>query len=326
MMPTLQEDTPNPRKILIGISSCLLGNKVRFDGGHKRDAFINGTLTRYFEFVPFCPEVAIGLGIPRDPIRLVEDGDQGLRVLEVRNPTKDVTESLQRYSDDTTAALTHLSGYILKKGSPSCGMERVTVYSVEGHPLRQSGGIFAASLMRHQPLMPVEEEDRLGDPVLRDNFFERVFVYHRWQCLLMEGITPSRLVNFHSDHKLLIMSHGQAAYRRLEHIIATLKASPLNAVAGEYSVELMTTLKRKATRKSHTNVLQHLMGHLKKDLDRRDKLELLELIKSYLQGEVPLVVPITLLKHHFRQHPVPYIARQVYLSPNPTELMLRNSL
>lgn len=326
MTSTSDSDPHDPKKIIIGISSCLLGNEVRFDGGHKRDTYITGTLGQYFEFLPICPEVAIGMSIPREPIRLVETGAQELKVLGVRDATRDVTDALRNYSDETSAGLSHLSGYILKKGSPSCGMERVKVYSTEGHSIGTSSGIFATSLMRTHPLMPVEEEGRLGDPVLRDNFIERVFVYHRWKRLVAEGITPAKLVEFHSDHKLLIMSHSQTAYRRMGRIVADLKTFSIDAVAGEYSVELMTTLKRKATRKNHTNVLQHLMGYLKTHLDKRDKAELLEVIRSYLKGEVPLVVPITLLKHHFRRHPIDYITRQVYLSPHPKELMLRNSL
>jgi len=312
-------------RIKIGISSCLLGQEVRFDGGHKRDAYINGTLSHWFEFIPFCPEVAIGLGTPREPIRIARIAGE-LRVIGVRTPGLDVTEGLRRYGDQVADQLGEVRGYILKKGSPSCGMERVKVYDEQGSSAggEKAAGLFAQRILERRPLLPVEEGGRLGDPVLRENFIVRVFVFDRWQRLLAEGLTPGRLVDFHSDHKYLIMAHNQAAYRRLGQWVAGAGRGDLAALAADYGRELMTALQRRATRRQHANVLQHLMGYLKEALDGEDRRELVEMIDQYRLGRLPLIVPIVLLRHHFRRHPHPYIERQYYLHPHPDELMLRN--
>ncbi len=321
----MSRGTPSPVRIRIGISSCLLGEAVRFDGGHKHDPYINGTLRHYFDFIPVCPELAIGLGVPREPIRLVSTRS-GTRVVGTRDAALDVTEALYHYGQRMGRELRDISGYILKRGSPSCGMERVKVYTRAGMPHRGEAGMYARALMEMQPLLPIEEEGRLGDPVLRENFIGRVFVYHRWQTLRRERLTPARLVDFHTRHKLLIMAHSQAAYRRLGRLVAGAGVGDLKALAEEYVQELMTALKRRVARQHHVNVMQHLMGYLRDALDAADRAEMHETIAAYGQGVVPLVVPLTLLKHHFRRHPHPYVENQYYLSPHPAELMLRNQL
>ncbi|MGF1644481.1 MAG: YbgA family protein [Thiotrichales bacterium] len=313
-----------PPKPLLGISSCLIGAEVRFDGQHKRDAYIASTLSQFFDFVPICPEVAIGLGIPRQPIRLVRIGE-AVRVRGVRTPELDVGDALRDYAVSMAARLTDLSGYIVKARSPSCGMERLKVYDEHGRPLKSTGsGFYTQAFRAHQPLLPVEEEGRLGDPALRENFIERVFVYHRWRELLATGITPARLVEFHTRHKLMLLAHNQAAYRRLGRLVAQAGSQPLAALAETYALALMTALARIATPRQHVNVLQHLTGYLRDHLDRDDRAELLESIADHGRGLLPLIVPITLLKHHFRRHPHPYVAGQWYLAPYPAELMLRN--
>ena len=312
-------------KISIGISACLLGQEVRFDGGHKRDAYINGTLSEYFDFIPVCPEVAIGLGTPRKPIRLVGD-PQRPRVVGIKNPDMDVTDPLEQYGRKMGRELSRISGYILKRGSPSCGMERVKVYGSKGMPNGQTAGAYARALMSMQPLLPIEEEGRLGDTVLRENFIQRVFVYRRWQALTGGGLTPGALVDFHTRHKLIVMAHSQAAYKRLGQLVARAGKGSINETAEAYIAELMPALKRRATRKRHANVLMHLTGYLKRALDGADKTELLETIEAYRVGQVPLVVPITLLNHHFRRNPQPYVEGQYYMQPHPKELMLRNAI
>ncbi len=310
-------------KIKLGISSCLLGQEVRYDGGHKRDAYINGTLSDYFDFVTLCPEMAIGLGVPRPPIRLVQQGDE-IRVVGIKDPSIDVTEKLHAYGKEMGERLEQISGYILKSRSPSCGMERVKVYNEKGHSSGTAAGAFAHSLMKKLPLLPVEEEGRLGDPGLRENFIMRVFVYHRWQRMLQQGLSVAGLQAFHAAHKYLVMAHNQAAYKRMGKMLAEVDGNNTKVVSCLYMEELMTALKRPARRKQHVNVLHHLLGYLKKYLDSEDKAEMLEVIGDYGNGIVPLIVPITLLKHHFRRHPNDYIERQVYLTPHPHELMLRN--
>lgn len=311
------------QKIPIAISACLLGQEVRFDGGHKNDSYINGTLSEYFDFIPMCPEVGIGLSIPRPPIRLVQK-DSGLRLIGVKDASQDFTGAMQAYGERMAIELRDVSGFILKKGSPSCGMERVKVYAPDGRSIDKASGMFAATLKEKHPLIPMEEEGRLGDPGLRENFITRVFVYHAWRELNRQGISASMLIAFHSDHKYLIMAHNQAAYRRMGKMLADVGNTDLQALLPEYEHALMHALAKPAMRQQHVNVLQHLLGYLRKVLDKEDKAEMMELIEQYREGIVPLIVPITLLKHHFRRHPHDYIERQVYLSPHPHELMLRN--
>jgi uncharacterized protein YbgA (DUF1722 family)/uncharacterized protein YbbK (DUF523 family) len=310
-------------KIRVGISSCLLGAKVRYDGGHKYDAYINATLAQVFEFVPLCPETAIGLGTPREPIRLVGD-PAGPRAVGVRDPTRDATNELTSYGREMGDRLREISGYIFKRASPSCGMERVKVYNDQGMPTAKGVGVYARAFMEARPLLPVEEEGRLGDPVLRDNFLERVFVYNRWQQLTAAKLTPRRLVDFHTEHKLLVMAHSQAAYRRLGRLVARAGQGEIEELGAAYVAELMRALKRRVSRGRHANILLHLLGYLKRMLDAADRAEMVSTIEAYRRGAVPLIVPITLLKHHFRRHPDPYIERQRYLNPDPRELMLRN--
>ncbi len=312
-------------KIRVGISSCLLGEEVRFDGGHKRDSYVTGTLSDYFDFVPFCPEAGVGLGIPRQPIRLVRRGEE-IRAVGVKTPELDPTDDLAAFAHQTAGELGEVSGYILKNASPSCGMERVKVYNEKGMPERNGVGIFAGALMERLPLLPVEEEGRLGDPVLRENFIERVFVYHRWQQLTRSGLSAHKLVEFHADHKYLIRAHSEESYGQLGRMVAEAGKRDLENLAGAYVSTLMKALKRPVKPRQHVNILQHLLGFLKEHIDRLDREEMVETIEQYRQGLVPLIVPITLIRHHFRRHPDPYVMRQYYLSPHPKELMLRNKL
>lgn len=309
-------------KIPVGISACLLGQQVRFDGGHKRHAYAVDVLARYFGYVAVCPEVAIGLGIPRPTIRLVGDPERP-RVVGVKDASLDVTARMEDFAARQVPLLAPLSGFILKKDSPSCGMERVRVYSEEkGMPSRSGSGVFARELLRGLPHLPVEEEGRLNDPVIRENFVTRVFVYHRWQQLLTEGLTPAKLIGFHSSHKYLLLAHSQAAYQRMGRLLSNLARPNLQALSTKYETEMMTALKRRVTPQRHVNVLQHIMGYLKQTIDAGDKRELAESIESYRRGEVHLIVPITLLRHYFRRNPDPYIESQVYLRPHPDQLGL----
>lgn len=316
-------------RIKIGISACLVGQEVRYDGGHKRDGYITGTLGLYFDFVPLCPEVGAGLGVPRPTMHLVRQ--QGaLRAVNIKDASIDHTEALERYTGAVIPQLAGVSGYILKKNSPSCGMERVKVYPLEKQnlpPERDGVGIFARTLRERFPLLPLEEEGRLCDPVLRENFIERVFVYQRWQQLLASGMKPADLVTFHAEHKYILMAHDQDIARELGQMVAQAGATEdFSSLANAYICLMMTALEKRVSRGQHANVLMHLMGYLKSCIDAEDRQEMLETIHQYRHGYVPLIVPITLLKHHFRRHPLPYIERQHYLNPHPGELMLRNQL
>jgi uncharacterized protein YbgA (DUF1722 family)/uncharacterized protein YbbK (DUF523 family) len=311
-------------KIAVGVSSCLLGNEVRFDGGHKRHSYIEQTLGQYFQFRSFCPEVESGMGIPR-PVMQLRHSEQGIRCVEYKNHSVDLTERLRTISEQQHDWLAGLCGYILKKNSPSCGMERVKVYG-EHMPVRNGTGIFAGYLQQQFPILPVEEEGRLGDPRLRENFIQRVFVMKRWQELCQQPLTPHGLMVFHSRHKLIAMSHDQNQAKLLGHIAAISQSGDMMAMAERYISTLMSCLKIIATRGNHVNVLQHIQGYLKNKLDEDDKKELIDTIESYRIGILPLIVPITLLKHHFRKQPDPFIDSSYYMNPHPIELALFNEI
>lgn len=319
-----EEEGQQESRIPVGISSCLLGDEVRYNGGHKRDTYIDRTLGQYFSFRPFCPEVDIGLGVPRKPIRLVRrDGD--IACVDIDDPSIDHTAALGESADHQKDWHAELCGYILKRASPSCGMERVKVYE-NGHPQADGAGIYAARMMENFPEMPVEEEGRLGDPVLRENFIQRVYVMCRWKEMRAAGLTVAGLVDFHARHKLILMSHCQQTYRELGPLVASARKDNLERVANEYIATLMPALKKRATRGNHVNVMQHIQGYLKEQLDSDDKAELKEAIDRYHRGEVPLIVPITLLNHHFRRNPDPYILRSWYMQPYPAEMSLQNRI
>lgn len=312
--------------IKVGISACLLGEPVRFNGGHKESRLCSETLARHFEFVPVCPEVAIGLGTPRQPIRLVGDPDQPRAVGSV-HAELDVTDALSAYGRQVATELHDICGFVLMQKSPSCGMERVKVYQANGHPIEGGGsGLFAHALMQARPDLPIEEDGRLNDPVLRENFLTRIFAYAEWQRLVASGLTRKALVEFHSRYKYQLLATDPVQYKALGRLVATVGKQPLEAFAPSYFSQLMAALKKTASRGTHTNVLQHLSGYLKRDLGTQDKQELQRLIDQYREGVVPLVVPMTLLKHHFRRHPDRYVATQVYLQPHPEDLSLRNGI
>ena len=311
--------------IRIGISACLLGRQVRYDGGHKRDDFLVDTFGAYVEWVTFCPEVEVGMGTPRSPLRLVKPTGGEIRMVQP-DTGRDWTDEMRAFARRRVAALKddHLCGFVLKKDSPSCGMERVKVYDAHGSPDRKGVGLFAAAVLERFPALPVEEEGRLSDPRLRDNFVERVFAYRRLRTLFTGRWTVGQLVAFHTAHKLLLLAHSTAAYTALGRWVARAKELDRAELRAGYEARFMEALSKLATPRTHTNVLQHMAGYFKKTLDAASREELAGAIEEYRTGLVPLVVPLTLLKHHVRAQGVDYLAGQVYLSPHPRELMLRN--
>jgi uncharacterized protein YbgA (DUF1722 family)/uncharacterized protein YbbK (DUF523 family) len=313
-------------KIRLGISACLLGQEVRFDGGHQWDRFITDTLGKYVEFVPVCPEMECGLGVPREAMRLVGDPDAP-RLLTVRTKI-DHTARLVAWARKRVEELEgeNLCGFIFKSKSPSSGMERVKVYpeTGPGAPVTRGVGMFARIFMEHFPLLPVEEEGRLHDPVLRENFIEHLFVLQRWRELRAAGLNRGGLVAFHTRHKLLILAHSPNHYRELGKLVARVKEVPPPELFDLYQTRLMEALRLKATLKKNTNVLSHLMGYFKRDLSADEKQELLEVINHYYQGYLPLVVPVTLINHYVRKYQQPYLRDQFFLNPHPVELQLRN--
>ena len=310
----------------VGISSCLLGETVRWDAGHKRDQYLVEIFGNHVEWVPVCPEVEAGFGTPRETMNLVRRAGGPLTLMTTRSSI-DVTAKLLRAVSRRVEQLAaaDLSGYVLKKDSPSCGMERVRVYGAVGAPPQRNGrGLFAAALIERLPNLPVEEEGRLADARLRENFIERVFAYQRVRSLFASKWSLGDLVAFHTAHKLTLMAHSTAADRELGRLVAAAGRKNRDALAREYETGLMKALSAIATPKRHANVLQHMLGYFKAVLDSDAKAELNGLIDDHREGRVPLVVPITLMKHHVRRHQVAYLAGQTYLDPHPRELSLRN--
>jgi uncharacterized protein YbgA (DUF1722 family)/uncharacterized protein YbbK (DUF523 family) len=322
-------------RIRIGISSCLLGQTVRYDGGHKRDSFLVDTLGQFVEWVPVCPEVEVGMGAPRETVHLVRDLTRRLRAgdpVAVRmvapRSGADWTERMTGYARARVAALADLdlSGYVLKKDSPSCGVARVKVHTPGRMPERVGTGLFAAALRSGFPSLPVEEEGRLSDPRFRENFVERVFAYRRLRILFGGRWSRGHLVRFHTAHKLVLLAHQPAAYAALGRLVAGVRTLPRRELQERYEQAFMAALGHPTTPKRHANVLQHIAGHLKRDLDAGSRAELQALIDDHRNGLVPLVVPIALIKHHVRRLNVEYLRDQVYLDPHPKELALRSHL
>lgn len=311
-------------RIRLGISSCLMGNPVRFDGGHKHDRFLTDTLGHYVDYVPVCPEVECGMPIPREALRLVGNPDSPRLVTSRTNI--DHTETMQAWAARRLELLAQeqLDGFIFKSRSPSSGMERVKVYTNKGMPEKNGIGIFARAFMERFPNLPVEEEGRLHDPILRENFIERIFVHRRWRRLLSEKRTVGALVQFHTSHKLLIFSHNEKIYRELGRLVAKARKIPDYELFTEYEQQLMAALKLRCTLKKHTNVLMHILGYFKKQLTGDEKQELLDIIDNFKEGLIPLIVPVTLVNHYVRKYNEEYLAEQYYLNPHPLELKLRN--
>jgi uncharacterized protein YbgA (DUF1722 family)/uncharacterized protein YbbK (DUF523 family) len=314
----------------IGVSACLLGQEVRYDGGHKRKPFLVDVLGRFAEWVPVCPEAEAGFGTPRPAMQLVEAGEDdahgGLRLLTVRDQ-RDLTAPMRVLAEARVAQLAamDLDGYVLKKDSPSCGLLRVKVYPANGGAASRTGrGLFAEALCGALPLLPVEEEGRLADPRLRENFIERLFAHRRLRDLLTLRPRAADLVRFHTRHKLLLLAHAPRAYAELGRVVAGARGVLAKTLLADYGARFMAALTALATRGRHANVLQHMAGYFRRVVDEPSRRHLAESIADYRAGLVPLVVPVTLIAHYAKVHQVGYLLDQVYLDPHPKELMLRN--
>lgn len=310
-------------KVRLGISSCLLGENVRWNGGHKLDHFLRDTLGQYVEYVSVCPEVEAGFGIPRETLRL--EGDvENPRLVKTKSGT-DHTGHMRRWAQNRVKELEkeNLCGFIFKKDSPSSGLMRVKVYNEKGMPEKKGVGIFAREFTRHFPLIPAEEEGRLHDPLLRENFIEQIFSLKRWRETVAQGASIGNVVDFHSRNKLLILSHSPEYARAMGKLVAGAKQMDREAFRQAYEEQLIAALRLKPTLKKHINVLQHIMGYFKKQLSADEKQELLEVLDRYKNGYVPLLVPMTLINHYVRKYDQPYLKVQTYLNPHPVELKLR---
>jgi uncharacterized protein YbgA (DUF1722 family)/uncharacterized protein YbbK (DUF523 family) len=311
-------------KIKLGISACLLGENVRYDGGHKLDRFLTDTLGQYVEYVPVCPEVECGLGVPRESMHL-EGNPDSPRLVTIRTK-QDMTDRMVQWARNRVSELEKedLCGFIFKSDSPSSGMERVKVYNEKGMPVKKGVGMFARIFMEHLPLLPVEDEGRLHDPKLRDNFIERIFALKRWRGVLERKESRGSIVDFHTRHKLLILSHSPKYYQTMGKLVAKAKDLPLKELYQKYQTLLMESLYLKTSPKKNANVLQHMTGYFKEQLSSDEKQELFEVIDFYRKGYIPLIVPVTLINHYVRKYNQTYLMQQVYLNPHPLELQLRN--
>jgi uncharacterized protein YbgA (DUF1722 family)/uncharacterized protein YbbK (DUF523 family) len=311
-------------KIKLGISACLLGENLRYDGGHKLDRFLIDTLGQYVEYVPVCPEVECGLGVPREFMHL-EGNPDSPRLVTIRTK-QDMTDRMVRWANRRVVELEKedLYGFIFKSGSPSSGMERIRVYNEKGVPIKKGVGMFAKIFMEHFPLLPVEDEERLHNPKLRENFIERIFTLKRWREVLSKKENRGNVVDFHTRHKLLILSHSPKYYHAMGKLVAMAKDLALKELYQQYQTLLMESLELKTTPKKNANVLQHMIGYFKEQLSSDENQELLEVIDHYRKGYIPLIVPNTLVNHYVRKYDQPYLKQQVYLNPHPLELQLRN--
>lgn len=317
--------------IKVGISACLLGQEVRYNGSHKRSRYLQDVLSQYFDYIPLCPEVGIGMGIPRKPIHLITTTgkpDSGIEAALTEDHSVRFTEQLKDYAQQQAQRLSDASGYVFMQKSPSCGYTRVKLYHNNGNPLEVAQGIYAAELDRILPLMPKEEAGRLSDPMIRENFITRVMAYHDWQNNVAYDLSAKSLLDFHVRYKYLLMAHHIESYQNLGQLLSNLKAQPLGDIAHQYITQFMQALKHIANRKKNTNVLQHLQGYLKNHLSKDEKQEMLNLVHQYRTGLVPIVVPLTLLNHHIQKHTDNdnYLRKQKYLNPHPYELGLRNAI
>ena len=310
-------------RVRLGISSCLLGNAVRWNSGHKLDRYLTSTLGQFVDYVPVCPEVEAGFGVPRESMRLVGDAENP-RLITFKTKV-DHTERMLGWTKKRVKELEKedLHGFIFKNGSPSSGMIRVKVYTEKGMPVKKGVGMFARAFMEHFPLIPAEDDGRLHDPKIRENFIERIFALQRWRQTISAGKNMGNLVDFHTRNKLLILSHSQKHSRLMGKLVAGGKQMPMDELYAQYEALLMESLALKTTPKKNMNVLQHLMGYFKKQLSKDEKQELLEVFDRYRQEFVPLVVPITLINHFVRKYDQPYLKMQTYLNPHPVELKLR---
>ncbi len=310
-------------RLLVGISACLLGEKVRFDAGHKKDEYATDVLGHFFDWVPVCPELEVGMGVPREAVRLVGPAAHP-RMVGVKSGA-DWTARMSAFSNarvDRLASL-DLSGFILKSNSPSCGMERVRLYAKNGIPVKSGRGLFAQVLMEKLPILPVEEEGRLNDLRIRENFIVRVFSYHRYRQML-KNFSRRALVEFHATHKYLMLAHSPEHYGELGRLVARQKSIAPSELRERYGRIFMEGLAVRSTTKKHTNVLQHILGFLHESLTDEERKDILGVIEEYRKELTPLVVPLTLLGHYVRKHKIAYIEHQIYLSPHPRELMLLN--
>ena len=305
--------TSRNQKINIGISSCLLGHKVRFDANHKEHRYITNEMSKRFDFIPTCPEMAIGLGVPRTPIHLVGDENKQ-RAVNVKNESIDVTEPLVEFGKKKAKELSRISGYIFKKGSPSCGLYNVKIYKTSQNVIYSGRGLYAQQITEANPLLPVEEEGRLNDMQLRANFLQRVEVYHDWQMLTASGLSKKALIKFHTQHKFLVLAHCESNYRKMGKLIGEIGNENLYQAADHYIELLMTGLQKPTSRGKQTNVLQHLLGFFKRNLDSQDKTEISRLLEDYRDGQLPRVVLVTMLKHYLRKFPSTYVEQQSYLN------------
>ena len=312
-----------PEKIKLGISSCLLGEAVRYDGQHKHDYYLTDVLGKYVEWKSVCPEVECGLPVPREAMHLAGKPDSP-RLVTIKT-NRDLTEQMQDWCDMKVRELENeeLCGYVFKSKSPSSGLYNVKVFNDKGIPQKIGTGMFARAFTEHFPLLPVEEEGRLHDAGLRDRFIDHIAVYSRWRQYVKNDGSPKGLQQFHAHHKYMIMAHCPKLLTELGQIAANSSDQEKESIQKEYLSTLTYAMKEQATVKKNTNVLQHIAGYFKVDLEKFEKQELQQAIEDYHKGIFPLLAPLILLQHYARKYEKRYLLDQYYISPSPMELYLK---
>ncbi|WP_394246310.1 YbgA family protein [Vibrio profundi] len=313
-------------EIRVGVSACVVGEKVRFDSGHKQSNFVTKELTKVFSLIPICPEVGIGMSVPRPTIRLISN-EERIALVETKDPTKDYTEQMLSYSRDKAKELINkeLCGYIVCAKSPTCGMERVKIYA-HSQATKSGVGLYTQELQKAMPWLPIEEDGRLNDPVLKENFIARVYCLKDFYDSMEDAPSPGKIVAFHSRYKLTLMAHHPESYKKMGKLVANVKQYEPQEFFQLYRLALMEAISHKATRKNNTNTLMHIQGYFKRALDQVEKQELSKLIDDYRVGVLPLLAPLTLINHYLKKYPDSYLAQQRYLEPYPEELRLRYGL
>jgi uncharacterized protein YbgA (DUF1722 family)/uncharacterized protein YbbK (DUF523 family) len=307
------------------VSACLLGDAVRYDGGHKRNALLVA-LDPFVEWIKVCPEVECGMGTPREPIQLV-DRDGRIHLVGVGSGI-DHTVTMASFAKRRVAELERadLCGYVLKSDSPSCGVAGVPIHGPgvsESQSARTGTGLFAAELLARLTNLPIEQESGLQDPQSRDLFIERVCAYRRLRDLFDRRWTTGDLIAFHTAHKLVLMAHSPAAYRSLGRWVAAAKSTPQQTSAVDYTRQFMAALAIAPTRARHVNVLQHILGYFRPALDEGTRAGLAAAIEQYGLGAVPLDNPLARLRACARECDIGYLRNQLYLEPDPREFLMR---
>ena len=306
----------------IGVSACLASQAVRYDGSFITNQFIKNECSAFFDIHTVCPEVEAGMGVPRQVIQL-RDFDGETKLVYSKNPETEITGFMRDFSDKRIKRLPALDGYIFKKDSPSCGVYKVPVKNDKSGMRKRNGvGIFAQAFKDQFPLVPTEDEGRLHDKGIRENFLERIYAHYRWRQIHASENPLKAFRDYHKNYKLILMAKDNGASKHLGRLVAKVNRDNFSEISEQYISLFMQAMSKIPSQGHHVNVMMHILGYLKDHLNKKDKAELLEWFEIYREKRVARITPMMLLQHHFNRHENDYIADQYYFSPFPGKLML----